>query len=168
MIVRIVRKQNELDSYDAILDSLKRKYKLLKLQAPRRPKAEGGKKLNPSLPFDITAISDERLGRLHGEFAAMSQYALFWASYAAVKHAIVRREDRLMRARVRMTVTGSQADKSAKVEISSRVQKLARRMLIVEGVEVLAKATLDGYIIGRDATSREITRRTTLRYGRNE
>lgn len=155
-------KHAALSDQDAVIDAMRERLKSMRLHSPRRPKKEDGSLLDPSLPADITSINDEHLGRLHGEFAAMCQYAQFQLAMRATEHAIAKRVDRFTRARVRLEKSGTNDDKAAKVEIDSRTRKSGIELLVGEGQERLTQAIFDSYLIGRDLCSREMSRRMGL------
>lgn len=144
---------------EVVLQQLRDRLKQMRVKAPRRPRAEDGSKLDPLLPPDVTAITDEELGRLQGEFALMAQYAQFQVALRSIEHAIAKRGDRFTRARVRMEKTGAQADKAAKVEVDPRTRAISFELLVGESQETLTEAVLQGFVIGRDLCSREQTRR---------
>lgn len=155
-----LKPQQSVDTQDdAILESIKARLREMKVRAPRRPKNEDGSLLEPVLPADITAISDLALGKLHGEFACMAQYAQFQHALRAVEYSVEKRHDKITRAKVRMEKSGTNDDKAAKVEVDSRCRESSLRLLVGEGQERLTEAVLNGYTIGRDLCSREMTRR---------
>ena len=147
---------------DHVLDQLRSRLKKMRIRMPKRPLDEHGKCVDPMLPYDITQITDEELGRIHGAFALMAQYVKFQVSLRAVEHAIARRAENSIRARVRLEKDGTVADKAAQVEVDVRTRDVSLEALIGESEERLTEAILDGYLIGRDASSREIARRKEL------
>lgn len=150
------------DDSEEVLDAIRHQLKRMKLRAPPRPRDEDGKLLDPIIPADITQLTDERLGQLQSEFAAMAQYTQMQLALRAVEHAIAKRNDRIMRARVRLEKSGTNDDKAAKTDVDSRAKKTTQMLLVAESAERLTQAVHDGYIIGRDLCSREQTRRQQL------
>lgn len=150
------------DEKDYVIDKLRERLRSMRLKMPKRPKDENGDWLDPMLPADITMITDEELGRIHGAFALMAQYVKFQVSLRAVEHAIAKRAENSIRARVRLEKDGTVADKGAQVEMDVRTRDVSLEALIGESEERLTAAILDGYLIGRDASSREIARRKEL------
>lgn len=146
--------QLEAGVEDAVKTEVKRLFRI-----PRRPKNPDGSFLDPQLPTDLTLVEDEELGRIHSEFACMARYAQLVIAVKAVEAAKVKRGDKVIRARVRLEKSGTNPDKDAKTEIDPRTRQSAVEVLIGEGVESMSKAMLEGYLIGRDACSREQTRR---------
>jgi hypothetical protein len=142
-----------------VLDSLKDKLKRMKLRVPERPRTDDGKLIDPRIPADITLLNDEQLGRLHGEFAAMSAYVYGQLGLRSVEHSIQKRIDKVTRAKVRLLKSGTVDDKAAKTEVDSRVKSSGEKLIVAEGAEVLTQAIMDSYLVGRDLCSREMTRR---------
>lgn len=144
---------------DQFIDELRVRLQRMKLHVPRRPKDENDEVLDPSMPSDITNLNDTRLGQLHGEFAAMASYVYGQLGLRSVEHAIAKRAERLTRAKVRIEKSGTVEDKAAKTEVDSRTRAVSELLLIAESTEVLTRAVFDGYLVGRDLCSREMTRR---------
>jgi hypothetical protein len=118
-----------------------------------------GEYLNPVLPTDLTVLDDVAVGRLFSEFACMAIYVKLCLAVRVVETAEVKRSDKIMRARVRLEKEGTVEDKAAQVEIDHRTKSVSRELLLGEGVETLTSALMEAYLIGRDAVSRELSRR---------
>lgn len=131
----------------------------LKLRAPERPQVEQGGFIDPVLPPDITKLSDLQLGQLYGEFCAMAQYVGPRAAIKAMATASARRTDKIIRARSHLKQTGTVGDKAAQVEVDADVLQSSYALAVAENEEVLVQAMLETYVIGREALSRELTRR---------
>jgi hypothetical protein len=144
---------------DELIVLLNERLRKMKLRVPHRPKDENERDMNPEMPADITSLNDEQLGKLHGEFAALASYVYGQLGLRSVEHAISKRADRLTRAKVRLEKDGTVEDKAAKTEVDKRTQAVSELLLVAEGTEVLTKAIHDGYLVGRDLCSREMTRR---------
>lgn len=154
------------DDSEEIIELLRDRLRQMKLRVPRRPRGAHDRPLDPKVPRDITMLNDEQLGRLHGEFAAMVAYVNGQLGLKSVEAAIARRADKITRARVRLTKEGTVDDKAAETEIDPRVVETGELLLVAESVEVMTKAIYDGYVVGRDLCSRELTRRMNLIQGR--
>lgn len=128
----------------------------------RRPVGRSGEPLSPTLPSDLTTLNDVQLGRLFGEFCTMAQYAQQRLAVHAVARSVKEAAQKFLRSETRLRQTGTVADKSARVDTDPRVRDRAVAVLVDEGVETLTLAVLESYIIGRDALSREQTRRQTV------
>lgn len=124
-----------------------------------RPLTRDGKPLDPVLPPDLTLLNDIQLGKLFSEFACMAQYVQFSMAQKSVDTAVRRREEKFIRAKVRLSKVGTVADKESKVEVDPVARKAAFETSVSESTEVLTEAVMQQYLIGRDACSREMTRR---------
>ena len=151
----------------AVQAAVKERMKLLQLRAPRRPLDAKGEPLDPRLPYDLTALSDVAIGTIHGEFALMAQYATLHLAIIGVESAARKKADKITRAKVRLEKTGTNPDKEAKVEVDPRVRTLGFDVLVGESTYALTEAAMHGYLIGRDAVSREMSRRMGLDRQRN-
>ena len=141
------------------IDTIRDKIKPMMIKKIQRPVDENGDPLNPVLPPDLTALTDECLGRLFSEFACMAQYVKLHLAVRIVEVAEAKRSDKIMRARVRLEKTGTVEDKAAKVEVDPRTRKTSMSLLVDEGTETMTAAIMETYLIGRDACSREMSRR---------
>lgn len=139
----------------------------MKLRLPPRPmkRLKGGEEipLDPALPSDLTLLTDEKLGRLFSEFACMAQYVTFTLAMRSVEASAKKAREKFTRAKVRMEKTGTVVDKEAKVEVDPRTREAVFDHTVADGTEVLTRAVMEGYLIGRDACSREMTRRQMTR-----
>lgn len=147
------------DDRELVIEQMRQRLKLMKVRAIPRPRNRKGDWLNPTLPTDITLVTDEALGRIHSEFACMAQYVQFQLALRAVEHAVSKREERVVRARIRLTKSGTNDDKAAKTEVASETRAASLTAMIGEAEEMLTQSLLDGYVIGKDVSSREMTRR---------
>lgn len=141
------------------VEGIKAKVDRMQLSFLARPKLSSGEFLDPRLPVNLTGLNDVQLGKLYGEFCIMAQYAQLQLALKGVDRAVAKQAERMTRAEVQLVRTGTVADKAAKVEIDARVQERSLATLVGENVEVLTDAFLQVYIIGRDACSREMSRR---------
>lgn len=130
---------------------------------PQKPSRSDGSLIEPVLPPDLTVLTDEALGRLFSEFALCAQWAQLLLATYAVKTATKKRADKMTRAQVRLEKSGTNQDKEAKVELDPRTSESSYKLLLGEALSSLTDATLQGYLIGRDACSREMTRRAWAR-----
>ena len=136
------------------------KFRRMGLPLPRRPKDRDGKDLNPQLPTDLTALNDAQLGKVYGEFCVMAQYAQTRLAVHSVTKSVQEAARRYAAAETRLRKEGTVADKASQAEVDPRVRARAVAVLVGESVETLTQAVLEGYLIGRDALSREMTRRS--------
>lgn len=155
----ILRSNSSFDRAE-ILEEIRRKtFTRLRVQAFPRPTKRDGTLLDPRLPSDLTVLNDVQLGRLYSEFACMAQYVQLHIAERAVEYSLAKAEDRHVRARVRLTKSGTNGDKEAKTEMDPRAAKTGLRLFKGEAIHSMTEAVMAAYIIGRDATSREMTRR---------
>ncbi len=124
-----------------------------------RPLGEDGENLEPCLPYDLTVIDDVCLGRLYGQFCLMAQYSQMQAALYATRSAVFRQTEKLIRAEEWMRQEGTVKDKEHSNEASTRVKNITFKAQVESGTERLTTAMLESYVIGRDACSRELTRR---------
>lgn len=134
----------------------------LQVRVPPRPALKNGQLLEPLLPEDLTVLNDVLLGRLFSEFACMAQYVQLHLAAKSVNTAIKRRIERHIRASVRLEKDGTVEDKTAQVDVDIRSIDISFDLAVAEGVEVMTKGVMDMYVSGRDAISREITRRQMI------
>lgn len=141
------------------LQEIRRKFDKMQLRLPARPLSGSGEPLNPQLPADLTVLTDIKLGQLFSEFCCMAQYAQLQLAIKAVETSAKKRLERVVRAQSRLTKEGTVGEQEAQVEIDPSVRDAAFHTLVQEGTESMTNAMLQGYMIGRDACSRELTRR---------
>jgi hypothetical protein len=134
--------------------NLEERLKEMKLSLPPPPTV-----LNPQLPKDITAVSDRDLGRLYGEFASMAMYVGPRVALQAMQAAVDKRSDKVCRSLSHLKQIGTVADKSAMVECDATVVRTSQALLVSESTHGVTEALYNGILVGRDALSREITRR---------
>lgn len=113
----------------------------------------------PRLPRDITAISSEDLGYLHGSFSAYTAYLADQTALAETAASRVEAYYELFRAEVRLRKSGTVADKDAKTLADPEVQTLEQELLVAQAKARLLKAKERGYDRQASALSREMTRR---------
>ena len=148
---------------DTVLVRLYAKLDELELHALKRPvDRKTGEPLEARLPSDLTALSDEQLGRRYTDFCRMAQYTQQRLAILGVEKAIAKTKDRYARAETRLLQTGPAADKLAKVEVDELVRERGIDLLTAEGVERITHALFESYVIGKDACSRELTRRMAV------
>jgi hypothetical protein len=132
------------------------------LSAIARPMRADGSALNPVLPMDLTVLDDVQLARLYSEFSLMAQYVKLQLARMVVEHSEDRRQEKMIRALVRLEKSGQVGDKDAKCEVDPKTRDSAYRTQVSYGTQVLTEAMMEAYLIGRDACSREQTRRQKI------
>lgn len=127
-----------------------------------RPVTTDGSLLNPRLPPDLTVLNDIMLAKLFSEFACMAQYAKLHLARMAVMAAEAKRNEKLVRAKIRLEKSGQVGDRDAKTEIDPKTVEASFNTHVASGTFDLSEAVMEGYLIGRDACSREQTRRQNI------
>ena len=158
--------EREVNEIHEVLSRIEANFSKLGLAKIQRPIKRDGEPLDPALPPDLTMLNDTALGRIHGEFAAMAKYVQLELARRAVQAAVTRKMEKKIRAKVRLTQSGTNPDKEAKTEADGRVQAVVMAGLVHEGVETLTQSMMAAYLIGRDAASREMSRRQAMNNGR--
>ena len=143
-----------------VLHELSRRVKKLRLRLFPRPLDRKGEPLNPRLPPDLTMLNDIQLGRLYTEFCAVAQWIQVRKAIYTVERAIAKQIERRVRAEIRLSKSGTVSDKNDQTDADRVVQEWGIEVLKTEGTEVLTDAVFQGYLIGKDACSRELSRRT--------
>jgi hypothetical protein len=138
----------------------------MEMTAPKRPRFPNGERLDPELPSSLTSLNDVQLGDLYGQFAAMARWAQLQAAVRSREAAMKLREDRMVRAEARLRHDRSPA-MTAHIELDPQVKQVAYDLLVAESVAALTQAVFEGYLVARDALSRELTRRTGLEVRNN-
>jgi hypothetical protein len=139
--------------------------KRAQLRLPRHPVNVDGSYAEPDLPPDITALAPQELGTLHGQLAAMAAYAGAASALAAVDLVDKQRALRTEKARAHLLARTqkTQDERRAQVELTERVQLLAEQECVAQATRDLMQSVYDGYIVRKEACSREMTRRIDLR-----
>ncbi len=148
-----------VDGNKLVMDILNRRLRKMKIELPDRPRDSDGGYLNPALPTDLTALNDEELGCLYGQFCMMVQYVQLQLAVQGVRRALADRAEKYIRARTWLTKSGTVGDKEAQVEVELAVQERSLEALTEGASESLKDQLMQSYLIGKDACSREVTRR---------
>lgn len=148
-----------IDGHDAVMASLKKRFMKMSVKTIPRPKDYDGHDLNPRLPPDLTALNDEELGCLYGHFCQMVQYVQLQLAMQGVRRALSERAEKYERAKAWLMKSGTVGDKEAQVEVEQEVQKRGLEALVESAAESLKDHLMQSYLIGKDACSRELTRR---------
>lgn len=146
----------------SVVDSVSIQFDGLGLSGVPRPVATDGSYLSPRLPPDLTVLDDVQLARLFSEFACMAQYVKLHLARLAVVASAAKRQEKLMRAKVRLEKSGQVGDRDAKTEIDPKTVDASFATHVAVGTLELTEAVMEGYLIGRDACSREQTRRQNV------
>ena len=148
-----------VDGHSLVMGKLKSRLRKMKIRMQPRPRNSDGEYLNPVLPSDLTALNDEELGRLYGHFCLMVQWVQLRLAFQGVRRAITERAEKYIRAKTWLVKSGTVGDKEAQVEVDTAVQEKSLKALTESASEILQNQIMQGYLIGKDACSREVTRR---------
>jgi hypothetical protein len=121
-----------------------------------------GQPLEPRLPRDLTQLNDQQLGRLLTEFCIVLQWAKGVHTLHAVEAAEAVRYEKIVRAKAFLAAEGNRETRSALVETDRAVVEASERASVADAMREMLYAVYDGYLVGRDAISRELTRRIEL------
>ncbi len=161
-ITEKIRKKTKetVEDYDfrqqAIADTKKARLRLLK-----RP-LDGEAPIEPILPADITRLHNKELGKLYGQFCAMASYAHTQAALASIDWTYKMTVARFAKAKFLITATGKVTDKRLAMEADPEFQKYISEEAQAETTATLLQSVYEGYVLGKEATSREISRRMGL------
>ena len=125
----------------------------------QKPVDDEGEPLDPQLPSDLTNLSDTRLGKLFGEFCRCAQFYQLRLAENGVTKSIAKYTEKYARSATRLLKSGNIPDKDAEVETDPRVSDRSQKTLVAEAQEVMLQGLLNVNLMGRDAISREFTRR---------
>lgn len=144
----------------AVVSTAIKKHALLPVD---RPKDVDGRPLEPRIPNNLVMLKDQQVGQLHADFCAMLQYTHRKLAAATADVWLWRKEVKITRAKAHVLIgRGTSGDKSAEVESNPKVMELEEALVAAEMQERLLQGVLDGYLSGKEATSREMTRRSIL------
>ena len=149
----------EEESQEERFAELIRRLGILRLSKVERPLYEDGEPMSPVLPPDLSAITDEALGSLYTEFCAMAQWVGFQVALSSVVRARLEIVAKRVRSRVYLNQSGNREERAAKADTDPQVTSTEDELLLAQNLEALAFPVLNSYLIGKEATSREITRR---------
>lgn len=134
-----------------------------RLRMPDRPLTSAGQEYTPRLPADLTRLTNREIGQLHGQFCAMVAYAHGCVAIADVEHSIRLEAYNLAKTKA---LLASGEDKlylrRAESEVDEHLQKLNRVEMVANATLKLMQSVLDGYVVGKECTSREMARRIDL------
>jgi hypothetical protein len=143
------------DDFEPLIQRLER----LSLSRVSRPVYEDGTPMDPQLPPDLTRLTDDALGSLYTEFCAMAQWVGFQHSVSSVARARLEIAAKRARSRVYLMQSGNREEKAALTDVNPEVRSTEDQLLLAQNLEMLAFPVLNSYLIGKEATSREMTRR---------
>lgn len=141
---------------------------LEKLKIPRihRPLDEEGGELAPVLPASLQQLEDEQLTQLYTSFCAMTQWMGVIAARVSAHRAKLEMDLKRLRSRIFISSGGNRELKAAAVDVHPDVVALEEQFLIAQAMEGTVQATFSAYITGKEATSRDFTRRQGTEWGR--
>jgi len=135
----------------------------LGLRIPKRPKNSDGTSVEIDYPSDLTKATLDQLGQLHGQLAAMVDYAGAQLAMMDSRHSIAKDNERAMRVvqELRGDATSiKQREKDATVNTVSRERSLVYHTCVAE--YKLLQAVHEGFVNKQKSVSREFARRGLL------
>ena len=150
---------------DVRLQSLIDKLVSWRIKPIERPVYEDGEDINPVLPQDLTRITDQALGALYTEFSAMVVWTGYRHGLAAVLRAKLEAEKERTFSRLFLMQSGNREEKKAKADTHPTMIEVEDDFLLAQSMETLLYPILQGYVTGKESTSREITRRQGAEWG---
>ena len=121
--------------------------------------------MNPELPPDLVRLTDEELGKLYTEFSAMVSWVGYRHGLAAVLRAKLGAEKERAFSRLFLIKTGNREEKKARTDTDPAMVAVEDDFLLAQSMEMLLYPILQGYVTGKESTSREITRRGGAEWG---
>ena len=150
------------DREERAVEVVRRRFEAMRLRPIARPLDEKGRELNPQLPSDLTSLNNHQLGKLYGQFALMAQYAQFHLAVHSVMRAEDEQKRKVTRAKVKLLKKGRVVDLEPQTEVDPKTREAEHEALISEGVYIMTKSALEGFLLGKEVCSREMTRRGFL------
>lgn len=132
----------------------------LELRIPKKPAEE-----EPILPSRISDLSDENLGNLHATFVGWFQYCAVQLALVDIDSTCANRVREFTESQIMLgeTIYEKYEGKSTLLKAYARVHPKAQRIIfeteLARSLKVFLQAKLDGLEAGKEACSREITRR---------
>ena len=148
--------------FDAAAEVAKQ-FRALRMSKPDRPVMPDGDPLEPRVPHDLTLLTDVALGRLHSEFACMQQYAQACLGWIEAQKILDRRAARLTRAEGKVSYSGKATLMEAVVDLEPKTRAKEDQSIVSDAVATITTAMMRSMEIGKDACSREMTRRIAMR-----
>lgn len=114
---------------------------------------------DPDMPADVTMLSNEQLGLLHGQFSAFAVYLGSQLGLAVVAASEQKAYLAHISAEIRLRKAGTVKDKDSKTLNDARFIESEMELLRREAKVELLKARMFGYRDFKETLSREISRR---------
>lgn len=151
---------------DVRLEALLAKLASWRIKPVERPVyPDTGEDINPVLPSDLTRLTDTELGALYTEFSAMVVWVGYRHGLAATLRIKLEAEKNRMFSRLFLQQSGNREEKKAKADTDPGMVEVEDDWILAQTMETLLFPILQGYIAGKEATSREITRRGGADWG---
>ncbi len=131
-----------------------------RLDEPTRPVDENGQVYTPSLPPDITKMSNEDLGRLQGQFTAFGNYVRFLLATFDIEKLEADENEKMSAAEERLSSDEEKVRRRADLAIvSPRAVSTRKTNREKKAMVLLLKARMEGIEQAVKTLSREQTRR---------
>lgn len=145
--------------FDAAKKLVQERFGALRLSMPDRPVTDDGEIIEPRVPHDLTILKDHELGRLYSEFSCMMQYAQASLGWIEAQRLLDKRAARMTRSEAKVLHTGKVALLEAMVDLEPKTRAKEHQATVSDAVAIITTAMFKSYEVGRDACSREMTRR---------
>lgn len=150
---------------DERLEALLAKLETWRIKPIERPTYPDGEELNPVLPSDLTKLLDVEIGALYTEFCSMVSWVGYRHGLASVLVAKLEAEKNRTFSRSFLRQVGNREEKKAKADVDPEVTEIEDDFLLAQSMATLLYPILQGYVTGKEAVSREITRRHGAEWG---
>ena len=151
---------------DVRLNALLSKLQSWRIKPVERPVyPDTGEDINPVLPADLTRLEDVELGALYTEFSAMVVWVGYRHGLAATLRIKLEAEKNRTFSRLFLQQTGNREEKKAKADTDPQMVEIEDDWVLAQTMETLLFPILQGYVAGKEATSREVTRRGGADWG---
>jgi hypothetical protein len=146
-----------VDTTDESKEWIDSNYSILEVD---QPKYKTGFHCRPVMPSDVTRITNDELGKLHGEFVLMCEWLDWIVAEADLRSASHESYLGHIKAEIRLKKSGTVADKDSKTLNDKKYIEEELKALTLNAKSKLLRARLRGYERCASALSREMTRRT--------
>lgn len=132
----------------------------LSLSVPEAPTNAQGEPLDPQLPDDITAVSIQELGKLYGQFMAVSSYAEPQVALADIEHTDAKAHLNFIEAQSGLMSDGSnQQERKWNLQLDPEYRKAQEAERVAYAKFTLLEHLIKRYEKAAASLSRELTRR---------
>ncbi len=158
------REPKEVLDEDEIVDSAQGLLNRIGLRLPKKPKDAKGRDIELEFPDDVSAISTEELGKLHGQYTTMVDYVRCQLALYDIRHMTTKHNERVTHTLEGLRSKGSSVkEREARGMTSEKSSARSQAHYVRVAEYKLLSAVYEGYLDKKGALSREITRREKQR-----